>query len=58
MLGEYLAEATAAGVTGLHGQRRLWHGPAVDTQAAEAVAARRDRSAVVISAMPPLIQPR
>ncbi len=57
-LGEHVADATAAGVTGLYGQRRLWHAPATAawwaglTAAAEVEkagvdAARRDRSGEV-----------
>lgn len=58
-LGEHSADATAAGVTGLYGQRRLWHAPATAawwaelTGAAEAAAARvavarRERSSTAV----------
>lgn len=57
-LGEHVADATAAGVTSLYGQRRLWHAPATaawwakvaaaaDASAAKGAAARTDRSSEV-----------
>ncbi len=57
-LGEHIADATAAGVTGLYGQRRLWHAPATaawwaqvaaaaDASAAKVAATRTDRSSEV-----------
>jgi len=57
-LSERVTDATAAGVTGLFGQRRLWHAPATaawwaqvsaaaDASAAKVAAARTDRSTSV-----------
>ncbi len=53
-LREHIADATAAGVTGLYGQRRLWHAPATaawwvhvsavaEAAAAAATVARQER---------------
>lgn len=46
-LSEHLADAAAAGVTRLYGQRRLWHAPATATWWAGVAAAADARSAAV-----------
>lgn len=57
-LGEHIGEAAAAGVTGLYGQRRLWHAPATAVwwkgitaaaavERARVAAARRVRSSSI-----------